>query len=284
MVVVDAIKEFAGYTTIHGCGRCADSKYLLQRIFWCVLTLGCMAMTCYQISRLHRQFTAGHLATSLELSPGNVTFPVFRFCSLNPCPYSAVKKNKELMAILYATQQKFGVNLSDFDKAGETTIISDAVKTASSSYKISDLAEARKLFVQKLQVIKEDYGDDDKDPFSFSIDDILLKCTFQGTDCVDSPLHFAIQQDELYGTCYEVKAPNVPVHTAGPEQGLELLIYLNHEEFIPFIAESIGINTRIYGSGNKNSFLAESSDGVKLSAGFDIRIAMSLVGTFESST
>ncbi|XP_060067390.1 degenerin-like protein asic-2 [Ylistrum balloti] len=280
MIVLEAIKEFLGYTTIHGCGRCGDSKYIIQRIFWCLSTLGCMVFTFYQISRLHQQYLAGHLTTSLEVRPDNLTFPVFRFCSLNPAPYSAVKNNTQLMAILYATQQTLGVNLSDFDKTGETTVITEAVKSAATAYKIRTLTEARDVFGRTLSTVKSDYSLDHPythNPYSYRSLDILLQCTFRGIDCdEETKLTNVAQGDFLYGTCFEIKAVNVPIYTAGPEQGLELMISLNHDEFVPFIAEAIGINTRIYDSENTNSLLLESTDGVKLSAGFEINIAVSL--------
>ncbi|XP_021347848.1 degenerin unc-8-like [Mizuhopecten yessoensis] len=185
------------------------------------------------------------------------------------------------MAILYATQQTLGVNLMEFDKAGETTVITDEVKNASASYKVRNLREARDLFLRTLSNVRSEYNslhpDKDNNPYTYSINDVVLRCTFQGSDCGDNPsLSQNIQDDELYGTCFEIKAENVPVLTAGQEQGIELMISLDHEEFIPFITEGIGINTRIYDNKNKNPFLAESSDGVKLSAGFEINIAISL--------
>ncbi|XP_069135679.1 acid-sensing ion channel 1C-like [Argopecten irradians] len=272
MVVIEALKGFLGYTTIHGCGRLGDSKYVIQRFFWCFATLGSIAMTSYQISRLYQQYRAKHLTTSLEVDSGNITFPNFRFCSLNPAPYSAVKNRTQLMAILYATQQHFGLNLSEFDSSGDITDLSDEVKKMSYEFNIGDLTDARILFGQELPFALQ--YDIQEDPLIHNINDVLLECVFQGQDCNNRGMSIVTTLDTLYGSCFDFRFGNASVYTAGPEEGLELMIYLNHAEFIPFIAEAIGINTRIYDSDS--TILGESTDGVKLSAGFDIHISLSL--------
>lgn len=216
------------------------------------------------------------MTTSLEVRNGQFVFPIFRFCNLNPAPYSAVKSNTELMAVLVAIQDKFGVSLSEFDPPKKPTTISDAMTNASKAYSITDLSNARSVFGQKLQTVLSGNGESDNSTLTHSIDNMILKCRFQGEDCHQIGLQYITQQDHLYGTCFEVKAENARVYQEGPDQGLELTLFLEHDEFVPFIAEAVGINTRIYPSDNQNIFLEESSDGIKLSAGFDIHIGLTL--------
>ncbi|XP_069135680.1 degenerin mec-10-like [Argopecten irradians] len=116
--------------------------------------------------------------------------------------------------------------------------------------------------------------DVEDDPLIHYVKDFLLECRFQGEDCERSMI-VTTTPCTLYGNCFNLRFEK-QVLKAGPEDGLELMIYLNHAEFIPFIAEAIGINTRIYGSDGKSDFLKENTDGIKLSAGFDIHIGLTV--------
>lgn len=65
---MSVIQEFCDYTSIHGLGRTAGAKYLVQRVLWCLLFLGALGMAVFQLRELYLKYESRPVSTIMKLT------------------------------------------------------------------------------------------------------------------------------------------------------------------------------------------------------------------------
>ncbi|XP_071177414.1 epithelial sodium channel subunit beta-like [Mytilus edulis] len=128
------LRDFAGYTSIHGFGRIADSVFILRKVFWICALSASFGMCVFQVYRLSLQFIRWYLTlqgdnsvksakrfnyvvfegvnTKVSVTFKELEFPAVTFCNLNPLKLSDVLQKPELVQILNETDNAFGIGIN----------------------------------------------------------------------------------------------------------------------------------------------------------------------------
>ncbi|XP_055956225.1 amiloride-sensitive sodium channel subunit beta-like [Patella vulgata] len=76
------------------------------------------------------------------------------------------------------------------------------------------------------------------------IEDMLVKCSFAGRTC--HPENFTQITNSNYGNCYTLQTSVFKSRRSGPDQGLELMFYLENNEYIRGITNGNGAQVLIH--------------------------------------
>ncbi|XP_052075471.1 degenerin unc-8-like [Mytilus californianus] len=104
---------------------------------------------------------------------------------------------------------------------------------------------------------------------SIPMQDFILLCRYQGATCESTEIKQI--RDEDYGVCYTFE-PKVPIaKLAGPSMGLEFILNVHQEEYIPFITDSSGIRVAIH---NRKYSPDIRGSGISLATSVETSIAL----------
>ncbi|VDI52471.1 Hypothetical predicted protein [Mytilus galloprovincialis] len=106
------LRDFAGYTSIHGFGRIADSVFVLRKVFWICALSASFGMCVFQIYRLSLQFISEGVNTKVSVTFKELEFPAVTICNLNPLKLSDVLQKPELFQILNETDNAFDIGIN----------------------------------------------------------------------------------------------------------------------------------------------------------------------------
>ncbi|KAK3094190.1 hypothetical protein FSP39_025206 [Pinctada imbricata] len=76
---------------------------------------------------------------------------------------------------------------------------------------------------------------------------MLISCSFKGMKC--DPRNFTLFQTKEYGNCYTLQSPFFVVDSAGPSDGLKLVLMMENLEYLHGITEGYGARIVIHPQG-----------------------------------
>ncbi|VDI52470.1 acid-sensing ion channel 5 [Mytilus galloprovincialis] len=230
----DKLKDFAGNTSIHGFGRIADSVFILRKVFWICALSASFGMCVFQVYRLSLQYISEGVNTKVSVSYKELEFPAVTICNLNPLKLSDVLLEPDLFQILNETEHAFGMSINyPYPKTSFP-------HTVPYDTGFSPMHTAKEVFRLRMG----NYTKDEIVNMSIPMHEFILLCRFQGAAC--EATETTQIRDEDYGICYTF-APKIPIaKLAGPSMGLEFILNVHQQEYIPFITDSSGIRVAIH--------------------------------------
>ncbi|XP_060078381.1 amiloride-sensitive sodium channel subunit gamma-2-like [Ylistrum balloti] len=123
------VKDFAGYTSLHGLGRISDSKQIIQKIIWICLTLAAFGMCVFQVYRLGNQFLNFQVNTKIIMTQEKQRFPEVTFCNLNPVKFSRLVNESSLFQIIDKLSSYYNISLDEFETPFEHSLMTIETET-----------------------------------------------------------------------------------------------------------------------------------------------------------
>ncbi|CAG5134503.1 unnamed protein product, partial [Candidula unifasciata] len=94
------------------------------------------------------------------------------------------------------------------------------------------------------------------------IQNMLIQCSYAGGQCVMS--NFTVSQSTSYGNCYTIQNTLWAARRSGPDQGFQLILFLETDEYVPGITNEKGIQLIIHEQGT-TAF--PDDEGIAVAAG-----------------
>ncbi|XP_064625971.1 acid-sensing ion channel 3-like [Lineus longissimus] len=190
-------------------------------------------------------------------SPGSIEFPSVTICNLNPVRKSALENAN-------------GAELQELKlRYQEMNVFADKLaKALSSPNENSDnviLNESLVEYRAKVSSILQRTGY--LNALGHKKDIFIQECRFRGKRC--DPSNFSLQVSPKYGNCFTFNSNELlkePLKTwrAGPNGGLHLVLNIEPDEYLPFVAGGYGARVAIHEFG---TFAFVQQDGVSVSSG-----------------
>ena len=102
-MIRNTAKEYASYTTIHGCSYIANSEHPIGgRIFWLFVVILALLITTFQLVSLHIQWETNPVITDLE----TIALPIedIEFPAVTICPQGSVKDSLDYVMFYQLTR------------------------------------------------------------------------------------------------------------------------------------------------------------------------------------
>ena len=265
MTIRKTLKEFAGYTSLHGLGRISDAVYVLQRVMWIMLVLIGFGITGLQLYRLGVQYRKVQVNTKVSHVQQPLIFPSVTVCNLNPVQFQYVIDEIELFQVIEKLSELTDVPLDHFHTGKgrllnpNYTYPTDLELTTKNKYR-----DAMTIFHQRLNSLTNEklYT------MSMNESQFIFSCRFLGIYC--DYKDFDLIRIGKYGFCYEFRT-DLPIESAGPDRGLELVLNINQDSYVPFITQGNGVKVDIH---NPYFQSLMEVNGVSVPTGFDTEISI----------
>ncbi|XP_059164385.1 FMRFamide-activated amiloride-sensitive sodium channel-like [Physella acuta] len=111
------------------------------------------------------------------------------------------------------------------------------------------------------------------------IKDMLLECSFAGGKCY--PENFTHFYSNNYGNCYTLQHEKFISRTSGPSGGLELVLHLETEEYVPYFTTNNGIRVVVH---EPNSLPFPDENGLSVMPGTNTFIGIKQVNVTRLPT
>ncbi|GFN85508.1 acid-sensing ion channel 1, partial [Plakobranchus ocellatus] len=115
-------------------------------------------------------------------------------------------------------------------------------------------------------------GREARQEMGHDIAEMLMECTFRGISC--SAEQFHLVQTAQYGNCYTIENNRFISSVGGPDDGLTMYLFLQDEEYLHGITNSMGFKVHIHNIGE---FPNPYSEGLSVSAGMETFIGLKKV-------
>ncbi|XP_046560778.1 degenerin mec-10-like [Haliotis rubra] len=299
------LTRFAERTSMQGIPYINTSKTWYAKLVWTVLLLGAMVAMGIHLYTLCSSYFLFERQTQIKLGFQNLNFPSITFCNVNPVKSSmASRGSKELKNYLRTIRPEavassikkpsFIPNQRPNQQGSPTPPIPGRRKRFVESFEYnftnlrrpeleppdekprpnffsgqrSTLHEIRKEFTHLYSLENRET----RIAMGHSISDMLVSCAFAGVVCNDS--YFRIHPSSAYGNCYTLENYDFVSFRSGPAYGLELILFLETDEYISTIASGIGAQFLIHGT---NTWPDPEVDGTSVSATMETNIGMRML-------
>ncbi|XP_016078154.1 PREDICTED: amiloride-sensitive sodium channel subunit gamma [Miniopterus natalensis] len=115
---------------------------------------------------------------------------------------------------------------------------------------------------------------------SYSAEELLVTCFFDGVSCDAS--NFTLFHHPMYGNCYTFNnKENETIHSTsmgGSEYGLQVILYINEEEYNPFLVSSTGAKVIIH---RQDEYPFIEDVGTEIETAMATSIGMHLTESFK---
>ncbi|KAK7099869.1 acid-sensing ion channel 1-like [Littorina saxatilis] len=102
--------------------------------------------------------------------------------------------------------------------------------------------------------------------------DMLVSCSFGGKTCY--PNNFTLQTSMTYGNCYTLQYDKFVSRQSGPSGGMELIFYLDREEYIRGVTPDDGLQVTVHQAGTKPF---PYDEGIAVSSGTHTMLSLKLM-------
>ncbi|XP_041366658.1 uncharacterized protein LOC121381416 [Gigantopelta aegis] len=102
--------------------------------------------------------------------------------------------------------------------------------------------------------------------------DMLVDCSFSGRQCYSE--HFSLVTSSTFGNCFSIDHHRLVTSRSGPTGGLQVILYLENEEYLRGITTGNGGHVVIHQSSTTPF---PEDDGVALMAGTETNIALRMI-------
>ncbi|XP_078483018.1 acid-sensing ion channel 1C isoform X2 [Ciona intestinalis] len=232
------IHVFSSSSTLHGFNHIfALHHSSLRRFAWTVAFLTSLSILLYQSSnRAIYYLSYPHVTRLDEVAAGNLTFPAVTICNLNEFQFSKITKNDmyhvgELLGFLDKNDSlikpSFYDNIDSIDERLRPQM--RALKK-----RIEDITYFKNFSPRGTFSMKEFY-----ERVGHNLSDFLLACNYRGRFCNADNFTTVYTR---YGKCYTfnsgVKQPPLKTLKGGVDNGLELLLDTQQNEYMPVWKET----------------------------------------------
>ncbi|XP_046544724.1 degenerin deg-1-like [Haliotis rubra] len=284
------LTRFADRTSMQGIPYINTSKTWYAKLVWTLLLLGAMVAMGIHLYTLCSTYFLFERQTQIKLGFQNLKFPSITFCNVNPVKSSmASRGSKELKNYLRTIRPEAVASSIKTVILKKIAFLTHGVMQKAAqleqkppvnpnqgprntpnffSGQRSTLQEIRKEFIHL-------YSLEDRETriaMGHSISDMLVSCAFSGVVCNDS--YFRIHPSSAYGNCYTLENYEFVSFRSGPSYGLELILFLETDEYISTIASGIGAQFLIHGT---NTWPDPEVDGISVSATMETNIGMRML-------
>ncbi|XP_039383971.1 acid-sensing ion channel 3 isoform X2 [Mauremys reevesii] len=222
---LSSLQVFANNSSLHGISHIFRHGSLsLRRVLWALFflgSLGLLLLVCME--RVTYFFSYPHVTKLDEVAAPNLTFPAITICNLNEFRFSRITRND-----LYHVGQLLAL-LSDRYEIRSPHLAEPQLLAA-----LRDKANFRNFKAKPFDMA------DFYNRTGHDMAEMLLQCSFRGTDCTAQ--NFTAIFTRL-GKCYTFNAgaPGNELLTTvkgGSGNGLELMLNIQQEEYLPVWGES----------------------------------------------
>ncbi|XP_069838221.1 amiloride-sensitive sodium channel subunit gamma [Dendropsophus ebraccatus] len=124
---------------------------------------------------------------------------------------------------------------------------------------------------------------EEKIALGYSADDLLINCFFDGKTC--DARNFTLFHHSLYGNCYTfndaTREELLESSMGGAEAGLKLVIYIDEDEYNPFLVTAAGAKILVH---DQNDFPFIEESGTELEMATETSIGMQLTESSKLSS
>ncbi|CAO2583105.1 Amiloride-sensitive sodium channel subunit gamma [Lemmus lemmus] len=117
---------------------------------------------------------------------------------------------------------------------------------------------------------------------SYSAEELLVTCFFDGMSC--DARNFTLFHHPMYGNCYTFNnrenATILSTSMGGSEYGLQVILYINEDEYNPFLVSSTGAKVLIH---QQNEYPFIEDVGTEIETAMSTSIGMHLTESFKLS-
>ncbi|XP_067677916.1 amiloride-sensitive sodium channel subunit gamma-like [Haliotis asinina] len=298
--------RFAERTSMQGIPYIHTSKTWYAKLAWTVLLLGAMVAMGIHLYTLCSTYFLFDRQTQIKLGFQNLKFPTITFCNVNPVKSSMASRGSNELKNFLRTVRPDAVasslkkqmpraiqrpsqpgNSAPSPPPGRRKRFVDSIEYNFTNIRRPELVpnddKPRPNFFSgqrsTLQEIRKEfthlYSLEERETriaMGHSISDMLVSCAFSGVVCNDS--YFRIHPSPVYGNCYTLENNDFVSFRSGPENGLELILFLETDEYISTIASGIGAQFLIHGT---NTWPDPEVDGISVSATMETNIGMRML-------
>ncbi|KAK0055716.1 degenerin unc-8 [Biomphalaria pfeifferi] len=268
--------DFAEKTSVSGIPFIRDSTSKIVTGIWSVLLIAAIGAMIYHLYSLFARYFDYTKHAEIDMSFAVLTFPAITICNVNIMRYSKLNNaSQEIQDLVASIKEKYDTVLAaddytDLNNIDTTNLTIDEYDpqlgdyyqgvddSAPSDVDTSVFGKAERKFQDLFS-----YMDIETQRYTgHQIDDLIVSCTFGGAACRNFR-NFTQTTTASYGNCYTVENNKFIARRSGPDGGLELVLFLEMDEYIPGITSGQGAQIVIHEQGTY-PFPAE---GISISAG-----------------
>ncbi|XP_066292698.1 amiloride-sensitive sodium channel subunit alpha-like [Branchiostoma lanceolatum] len=260
-------------TTAHGIPKTVTAKSRFRRVVWGIIFLASLTYFMYNFSLMLQRYFSYPVSTSIDIKFASLPFPAVTVCNVNPV--RASKLPKVYMEFLgmdpddvssspssdpsYVREKRNSVSTpsptelgnvshSNSSSADETSDYYYVYEYEYDYYDYDEEFEVEKNFT----IMIANKNETERKQLGHQKKDFIQKCTYNGRPC--SGKNFVQFLDEKYGNCFTFnkgitnngsKIPIRNVTQPGPLHGLQVLLYVEQDEYVPILAGTSGARVLI---------------------------------------
>ncbi|KAB0384037.1 hypothetical protein FD755_005954 [Muntiacus reevesi] len=213
---------------------------------------------------------------------------------LNLAPLMAFEKGETGKARDFFTGRKRKVNARIIHKASDVMHIHNSKEVVGFQLCSNDTSDcAVYTFSSGVNAIQEWYklhymnimaqvSQEKKINMSYSADELLITCFFDGVSC--DARNFTLFHHPMYGNCYTFNNRQnetiLSTSMGGSEFGLQVILYINEEEYNPFLVSSTGAKVIVH---RQDEYPFVEDVGTEIETAMATSIGMHLTESFKLS-
>ncbi|CAI9172916.1 unnamed protein product [Rangifer tarandus platyrhynchus] len=213
---------------------------------------------------------------------------------LNLAPLMAFEKGDTGKARDFFTGRKRKVNARIINKASDVMHIHNSKEVVGFQLCSNDTLDcAVYTFSSGVNAIQEWYklhymnimaqvSQEKKINMSYSADELLITCFFDGVSC--DARNFTLFHHPMYGNCYTFNNRQnetiLSTSMGGSEFGLQVILYINEEEYNPFLVSSTGAKVIVH---RQDEYPFVEDVGTEIETAMATSIGMHLTESFKLS-
>ncbi|XP_063437774.1 FMRFamide-activated amiloride-sensitive sodium channel-like [Mytilus trossulus] len=271
--------RFAEKTSMQGLPWINAAKLWYAKVFWVFLLLcGIAGMTLHLYS-LIEQFLQFDVQVSISLGFNHLVLPAVTVCNVNAVKKSELNIMSEALQSLVTQTDPARFNgppgkkrkkryVDEFDNINFDNL--------SRSYDFTNKGGQKKdnnfQITQTFQALYMQHPRSTRRKAGHQLNNLLIGCSFGGYQCYQS--NFTWFQTEDYGNCFTIQSEEFVVTSAGPDNGLDLTLYTETEEYLAGITQGYGARIQIH---DRYTYPFPSDEGEYVASGFETHVALKQV-------
>ncbi|CAL1540642.1 unnamed protein product [Lymnaea stagnalis] len=256
--------KYASRASLNGVIFILHSKKPVVKLAWVALLLAAIGATLFHLYYLFSIFFEYQKYSKVSLKFNSLQFPAVTFCNMNMMRMSQISNASKEIQILFSNDIKGPTNASspysntsDADPQSEPNTYDASLlewvqqkETAlcehcdycweQGEFENSSLYEVDDYFMY----IYNKQSLDQRKLLGHQLDGMLRMCSFAERPC--SSKLFLPNLSAKYGNCYTLEGKDFISHKSGPTGGLELILSVERDEYMPIISSSVGARVIIH--------------------------------------
>ncbi|KAK6989097.1 degenerin unc-8, partial [Biomphalaria glabrata] len=285
--------RYADIASLNGVAIIKDSKSPIVKAIWAFLLLAAIGAMIYHLYSLFTKFFQYEKHAEIDMSFSNLPFPAVTICNAN---IMRLSKQDLASAEIQDLVQKVSTSYKQIVEADDYNSISD-FDSALDFLDNSSQYEDQEYFYDDYPTVDDSVTqseDDEVDASIFSkaesqfqelfsqmdvetqrkvghtLEDLIVQCTIGRKPCRNFK-NFTVTTTSSFGNCYTIEYKNYTASKNGPDGGLELVLFLELDEYLPGITGGKGAQIVIHPQG---SYPFVEEEGIPIAAGSQTIISL----------